>query len=103
MVALFPAKIDLSSTLCTLVEIILFRVQRKSHFYILPFRQAEASILTSPDVISTSPKNFLTSRIDFTVLLLLKFLKKHHLPVGEVKTEFTKCHVNVDAQSLGKF
>ena len=25
---------------------------------------------TSPDVISTSPKSFLTSRIDFTVLLL---------------------------------
>ena len=35
---------------------------------------------TSPDVISTSPKNFLTSRIDFTVLLLFKFLKK---PLGQ--------------------
>ena len=31
--------------------------------------------LTSPDIISTSPKNFLTSRIDFTVLLLIEFLK----------------------------
>ena len=40
---------------------------------------------TSPDVISTSPKSFLTSRIDFTVLLLFEFLKKHHLPVGRVK------------------
>ena len=40
--------------------------------------------LTSPDVISTSPKSFLTSRIDFTVLLLFKFLKKHHLPIGQV-------------------
>ena len=40
---------------------------------------------TSPDVISTSPKNFLTSRIDFTVLLLLTFLKKHHLPIRQVK------------------
>ena len=40
---------------------------------------------TSPDVISTSPKNFLTSRIDFTVLLLLKFLKKHHLPIRQIK------------------
>ena len=40
----------------------------------------------SPDVISTSPKSFLMSRIDFTVLLLFKFLKKkHHLPVGQVK------------------
>ena len=38
---------------------------------------------TSPDVISTSPKNFLTSRIDF--ILLFKFLKKHHLPIGQVK------------------
>ena len=41
--------------------------------------------LTSPDVISTSSESFLTSRIDFTVLLLFKFLKKHHLPVGKVK------------------
>ena len=31
---------------------------------------------TSPDVISTSPKSFLTSRNDFTVLLLFEFLKK---------------------------
>ena len=40
---------------------------------------------TSPDVISTSPKNFLTSRINFTVPLLIEFLKKHHLPIGQVK------------------
>ena len=40
---------------------------------------------TSPDVISTSPKSFLTSRIDFTVLLLFEFLKKHHLPITQVK------------------
>ena len=40
---------------------------------------------TSPDVISTSPESFLTSRIDFTVLLLFKFLKKHHLPVRQVE------------------
>ena len=42
---------------------------------------------TSPDVISTtgSPQNFLTSRIDFIVLLLFEFLKKHRLPVGQVK------------------
>ena len=40
---------------------------------------------TSPGIISTSPKSFLTSRIDFTVLLLFEFLKKHHLPVQEVK------------------
>ena len=40
---------------------------------------------TSPDVISTSPQNFLTRRIDFTVPLLFEFLKKHDLPVGHVK------------------
>ena len=40
---------------------------------------------TSPDVISTSPKSFLTRRIDFTVLLLFEFFKKHHLPVRQVK------------------
>ena len=56
------------------------RVQRKS------FSQLA---ITSPDVISTSPKIFLMSRIDFTVLLVFDFLKKHHLPVGQLKTEFT--------------
>ena len=40
---------------------------------------------TSPDVISTSPKDFLISRIEFTVLLFFEFLKKHHLPVEQVK------------------
>ena len=39
---------------------------------------------TSPEVISTSPKSFLKSRIDFTVLLLFDFLKKDHLLVGQV-------------------
>ena len=42
---------------------------------------------TSPDVILTSPKTFLTSKNDFTVLLLFQFLKKHRLPIGQ--TEFT--------------
>ena len=40
---------------------------------------------TRPDIILTSPKNFLAIRIDFTVLLLFEFLKKHHLPIGQVK------------------
>ena len=35
--------------------------------------------VTSPNVISASPKSFLTSRIDFTVLLLFEFLKKTSL------------------------
>ena len=42
---------------------------------------------TSPNVISTSPKSFLTSRIDFTVVPLFELLKKHHLPVGQVKNK----------------
>ena len=42
---------------------------------------------TSPDVISTSPKSFLTSRVDCTVLLLFEFLKKDHLPVGQVNNK----------------
>ena len=37
---------------------------------------------TSPGVIPTSPKNFLTSRIDFTVLLDSN--SSDHLPVGQV-------------------
>ena len=40
---------------------------------------------TSPDVISISPKKFLRSRINLTVLLLFKFFKKHQLLVGQVK------------------
>ena len=40
---------------------------------------------TNPDIISTNPKSFLTSRIDFTVLLLFELLKKHHLPIRQVK------------------
>ena len=39
----------------------------------------------SADVISTSPKSFLKGRIDLTILLLFEFLKKDHLPVGQVK------------------
>ena len=40
---------------------------------------------TSPNIISTSPKRFLMSRIDFTVLLQFEFHKKHHLPIRQVK------------------
>ena len=40
---------------------------------------------TNPDVISTSPKSFLTRTVDFTVLPLFEFFKKRHLPVGQVK------------------
>ena len=67
------------------IKFLFLRVQRKS------FTACHSGKLklayTSPDVISTSPKNFLilTRRIDFTVLLLYEFLKKLHLPVGQVK------------------
>ena len=37
------------------------------------------------NVISGSPQNVLMSRIDFTVLLYVEFLKILHLPVGQVK------------------
>ena len=42
---------------------------------------------TSADFISASPKSFLTSQIDFTVLLSFEFLKKHHLPFRQVKNK----------------
>ena len=41
---------------------------------------------TSPNVISTSPKNILMSRIDFTVFWYFEFLKKIHLPFRQVKS-----------------
>ena len=54
------------------------RVQRKLFL--------QLAILASPDIISTSPKSYLMSRIDFTVLLMLfEFLKRHHLPVRQDK------------------
>ena len=40
---------------------------------------------TSPDIVSTSRKCFLMSRIDFTIRPLFELLKKHHLPIGQVK------------------
>ena len=45
---------------------------------------------TSPDIMSTSPKSFLMSRNDFTVLLLFEFLKKHHLPTTEFTSQIAK-------------
>ena len=47
---------------------------KENHFYILPFRQAEAYI-NQPDIISTGPQNFLTSRIGHLhhdIILLLQ-------------------------------
>ena len=62
-------------------------MKRKSSFSSLPFSKLKLAF-TSPDVISTSPKSFLLSRIDFTLLLLFRFLKEHHLPFGQVKNRF---------------
>ena len=59
---------------------------------------------SSPDVILTSPKNFLTSRINFTVLLLFEFLKKHHLPVGQVKNRIHSPNSKIhQPQAIGHY
>ena len=60
---------------------------KENQFYSLPFGKLELAF-TCPNVISTSLKNILSNRVGFTVLLLFKFLKKHHLPT-KLKTEFT--------------
>ena len=39
---------------------------------------------TSPDVISTSPKNLWLAKLISQFLMLFKSLKSHHLPVGQV-------------------
>ena len=44
---------------------------------------------TNPDVISTSPKSFLRSRINLPLLLLFEFLKNITCLSGKLKTEFT--------------
>ena len=50
---------------------------KENHFYSLPFEQAEASIYQPRRHFNWPQKRF--------VLLLFKFLIKHHLPVGQVK------------------
>ena len=54
-----------------------------SHFYSLPFGQAEANIYQPKHHFNQPQKRF-DEQIDFTVLLLFEFLKKLHLPVGQV-------------------
>ena len=45
---------------------------------------------TSPNIISTSTKKFLRSRIDFTILLQFQFLRKNITCLsGKLRTEFT--------------
>ena len=56
--------------------------------YSLPFREADQLAFTSPDVTSTSCKNFLTSRTDFTVIpRYLNSSKKHQLPIAHWASE----------------
>ena len=70
--------------------IIAWQTQGAKIIFTIAFHAGKLKLaFTSPDVTSSSPKSFLTSRIDFTVLLLFKFLKKPHLPARQVKTEFT--------------
>ena len=57
------------------------------HTYINFILQGAKKVIFTPclNVISGSPQNVLMSRIDFTVLLYVEFLKILHLPVGQVK------------------
>ena len=50
---------------------------KENHFYSLPFGQAEASIY--------QPRRHFNQPQKLVVLLLFKFLIKHHQPVGQVK------------------
>ena len=80
----------------------LIIIMRRYYTTLLPRQRAKKIIftacplgklklaVTSPNVISASPKSFLTSRIDFTVLLLFEFLKKYiTCPSGKLKIELT--------------
>ena len=59
---------------------------KENHFYSLPFRQAEASIYQPRRHFNQPQKLFdEQNNSDFTVLLLFEFLKKRHLPIGQVK------------------
>ena len=61
---------------------------KENHFYSCHSSKLKLAF-TSPYLISTSPKNFLTRRIDFIVLLLFEFLKNITCPLDKLKTEFT--------------
>ena len=56
---------------------------------------------TSPDIIWTSPKSFLMSRIDFTVLPLFEYCSKNiTCLLGKLKTEFTSAIAKSSSPSL---
>ena len=64
------------------------RVQRKSFLFTACHSGKLKLAFTSPDVTSTSCKNFLTSRTDFTVIpRYLNSSKKHQLPIAHWVSE----------------
>ena len=62
------------------ISFILIKYPRKQDAKKIIFTACHSGMLklafTSPGVISTSPKTFLTGRIDFTVLLLIRIPQK---------------------------
>ena len=58
---------------------------------------------TSPNITSTSPKSFLTSIIYSTILCQFEFLKKHHLPIGQVNPFNAKCEQGQKSEKILKF
>ena len=60
---------------------------KESHFYSLPFGQAEAN--SSPNIISTSPRNVLMSRLISQFICNLDSSKNFTCPLGKLITEFT--------------
>ena len=63
---------------------------KESHFYTLPFGQAVVPVAcTSPQVISTSPKPFLISRIDYNPSVIWISLKNSACPSGKLRTKIT--------------
>ena len=77
-------------------------VERKSFFPACHSGKLKLAF-TSPNVISTSPKSFLTSRIDSTVPHQFEFLKKHHLPIGQVNPFSAKCEQGQKSKKIPKF
>ena len=80
-----------------ITSVICFSNQGAKKIIFTAFHSGKLKLaFTSPDIISTSPKNFLTSRIDVTVLLLFEFLKKHYLLVGQVKNRIHQPDSKID-------
>ena len=62
---------------------------KESHFYSLPLRQAEANIYQPINIISTSPKNVLMSRLISQFFCNLNSSKKFICPSGKLITKST--------------